>query len=99
MDHRSLDTTRGYYSVGEPRRREAVDRVTALQFDRHGNRIWRDAKALLDSEHARRAVGEVAVPFGTCSEPSNVASRRERLPLPVPLRRLRSLPHRRLLPA
>ena len=58
--------------VGEPRRREAVDRVTALQFDRHGNRIWRNAKALLDSEHARRAVGEVAVPFGTCSEPSNV---------------------------
>jgi len=58
--------------VGEPRRREAVDRVTALQFDRHGNRLWRDAKALLDSEHARRAVGEVAVPFGTCSEPSNV---------------------------
>jgi integrase len=72
MDHRSLDTTRGYYSVGEPRRREAVDRVTALQFDRHGSRLWRDAKTLLDSEHARRAVGEVAVPFGTCSEPSNV---------------------------
>ncbi len=72
MDHRSLDTTRGYYSVGESRRRQAVDKVTALQFDRHGNRIWRDAKALLDSEHARRAIGEVAVPFGTCSEPSNV---------------------------
>ena len=72
MDHRSLDTTRGYYSVGESRRRQAVDKVTALQFDRHGNRIWRDAKALLDSEHARRAVGEVAVPFGTCCEPSNV---------------------------
>jgi len=72
MDHQRLDTTRGYYSVGEPRRREAVDKVTALQFDRHGNRIWRDAKALLDSEHARRAIGEVAVPFGTCCEPSNV---------------------------
>ena len=72
MDHLSLDTTRGYYTVGESRRREAVDKVTALQFDRHGNRIWRDARALLDSEHARRAIGEVAVPFGTCSEPSNV---------------------------
>ena len=43
-----------------------------MQFDRHGNRIWRDAQALLDSEHARRAVGEVAVPFGVCTEPSNV---------------------------
>ena len=72
MDHRSLDTTRGYYTVGDGRRRDAVDKVTALQFDRHGNRVWREAKALLDSEHARRAIGEVAVPFGTCSEPSNV---------------------------
>jgi hypothetical protein len=37
-----------------------------------GNRIWRDAHALLDSEHARYAVGEVAVPYGICTEPSNV---------------------------
>ena len=43
-----------------------------MQFDRHGNRIWRQAQALLASEHARRAVGEVAVPFGICTEPSNV---------------------------
>lgn len=72
MDHTSLDATKRYYRVGEKRRREAVDRLTALQFDRHGNRVWRDAKALLDSEHARRAVGEVVVPFGVCAEPSNV---------------------------
>ncbi len=72
MDHRKLDTTRRYYRVGENRRREAVDRVAALQFDRHGNRVWRSAQALLDSEHARRAVGEIAVPFGLCAEPSNV---------------------------
>jgi hypothetical protein len=45
-----------------------------MQFDRHGNRIWRQAQALLDSEHARRVVGEVAVPFGVCAEPSNVAA-------------------------
>ena len=72
MDHRSLNTTRGYYTVGDRRRRDAVDKVASLQFDRRGNRIWRDAKTLLDSELARRAVGEVAVPYGTCSEPSNV---------------------------
>ena len=58
--------------VEEERRRAAVDKVTAFSFDRHGNRIWRDAQALLDSEHARYAVGEVAVPYGTCAEPSNV---------------------------
>jgi integrase len=72
MSHRKLETTSCYYRVGETRRREAVDRVTAMQFDRHGNRIWRQAHALLDSEYARRAVGEVAVPFGVCAEPSNV---------------------------
>jgi hypothetical protein len=72
LDHRTLEVTRRYYRVGEERRRAAIDTVTALSFDRHGNRIWRDAQALLDSEHARYAVGEVAVPYGRCAEPSNV---------------------------
>lgn len=45
-----------------------------MQFDRHGNRIWRHAAKLLDSERARRAIGEVAVPYGVCTEPSNVAA-------------------------
>jgi integrase len=72
LDHSKLDSTRRYYRVGEKRRREAVDRLAALQFDRHGNRVWRQAQALLDAEHARRAVGEVVVPFGVCTEPSNV---------------------------
>ena len=74
MDHKHLDQTRGYYRVGEDRRRAAVDKVTAMSFDRHGNRTWRDARALLDDEHARYAVGSVAVPYGTCTEPSNVAA-------------------------
>jgi hypothetical protein len=58
--------------IGEDRRRDAVDKVTALSFDQHGNRIWRDAHTLLDSERARYAVGEIAVPYGRCTEPSNV---------------------------
>src|SRR5258707_7947207 len=74
LDHRNLNVTRGYYRVGEERRRGAVDKVTAMQFDRHGNRTWRDARALLDDEHARYAVGSVAVPYGTCTEPSNVVA-------------------------
>lgn len=72
MDHRKLDTTKGYYSIGDNRRREAVDRVAAFQFDRHGKRVWRQAQNLLDSAHARRAIGETVVPFGVCTEPSNV---------------------------
>lgn len=74
MDHRKLEITKGYYRIGEPRRREAVDRVAAMAVDRHGNRVWQKARALVDSEHARRALGEVAVPFGVCTEPSNVTA-------------------------
>ncbi len=69
-----MATTQGYYRVSETRRRDAVDRVTALQFDRHGHRTWHHASALLESERARRAVGEVAVPYGICTEPTNVAA-------------------------
>jgi integrase len=72
LDHRSYSMTRRYYRIGEDRRRAAVDTVTALSFDRHGNRIWREAHMLLESERARHAVGEVAVPYGTCTEPTNV---------------------------
>ena len=74
LDHRSFSVTRRYYRIGEDRRRAAVDTVTALSFDRHGNRIWRDARMLLESERARHAVGEVAVPYGTCTEPTNVTA-------------------------
>jgi len=74
LDHRSFSMTRRYYRIGEDRRRAAVDTVTALSFDRHGNRIWRDARMLLESERARHAVGEVAVPYGTCTEPTNVTA-------------------------
>ena len=60
--------------VSQERRREAVNRVIALQFDRHGTRVWRKAQSLLESEHVRRAIGEVSVPYGVCQEPSNVAA-------------------------
>ena len=96
MDHRLLDATRQYYRVGETRRRQAVDRVAVMQFDRHGNRTWQQARALLDSEHARRAVGEVAVPFGVCSEPSNVKAGGGSCPFRF--RRLRPLPDVSYLP-
>lgn len=81
MDHRELNTTQRYYRVGEARRREAVERVTVMQFDRHGNRIWRQAKALLDFEHAARAIGEVATPYGHCTEPSNITAGGHACPL------------------
>ncbi|MGV4926578.1 hypothetical protein K2224_14355 [Streptomyces sp. BHT-5-2] len=58
----------------EVRLREAVDKVTHMQFDRHGTRVWGAVTTLLDAERTRQAVGSVVVPFGTCSEPSNIAA-------------------------
>lgn len=72
LDHDSMDSTRIYYRVGAKRQREAVDKVARHQFDRHGKHIWREAEALLDAERSRRAVGQIAVPYGTCTEPTNV---------------------------
>ncbi len=72
LDHDSMDTTQVYYRVGAERRREAIDKVTRHQFDRHGSNAWHEAQALLDAARARQAVGQVAVPYGTCTEPSNV---------------------------
>ena len=99
MDHRMLDTTKGYYSVGDNRRRETVDRVAALRFDRHGTRVWRQAQALLDSGRARGAIGRDRRPIRRLHRTVQRPSRWARLPLPVPLRGLRPLPHRRVLPA
>lgn len=81
MDHRELSTTQSYYRVSQERRREAVDRVTALQFDRRGTRVWRKAQGLLDSEHVRRAIGEVATAYGICLEPHNVAAGGQSCPI------------------
>ena len=72
MGHELLSSTQAYYQVSEKRRRAAVDRLADHQFDRHGNQLWRDTQALLDHEHARHALGQVSVPYGTCHEPSNV---------------------------
>ncbi len=36
MDHRSFETTMGYYKVGAARKREAADRVAPLTLDRDG---------------------------------------------------------------
>ena len=99
LDHRNLNVTRGYYRVGEDRRRGAVDKVTAMQFDRHGNRIWR-ARPRAAGRRARPLRGRLRRrPLRHLHRAVQRRRRRERLPGPVPLRRLRPLPHRRVLPA
>ncbi len=72
LGHDSIQTTLGYYRVTEKRVRAAVDRVSSHQFDNQGRRVLHGIRGLLADEHARMRVGQVAVPFGICTEPSNV---------------------------
>lgn len=73
MGHRNISTTQVYYRVRHRRRRDAVDLATAhMRFDAEGRRVRTTLDRLLDEEHTRRQVGQVAVPFGVCTEPSNV---------------------------
>jgi integrase len=72
MGHDSMQTTMGYYQVTEKRVRAAIDRVSAHQFDGQGRRVFHGIQGLLADAHARMRVGQVAVPFGICTEPSNV---------------------------
>ncbi|MEY9861007.1 hypothetical protein ABH935_006645 [Catenulispora sp. GAS73] len=72
LGHDKIQSTLGYYQVPAKRMREAVDRVADHQFDAQGRRVFRAIGGLLADEHARMRVGQVAVPFGICIEPSNV---------------------------
>jgi len=72
MAHDAMRTTLKYYRVTEKRVRAAIDRVSTHQFDGAGRRVFHGITGLLAYEHARMRVGQVAVPFGICTEPSNV---------------------------
>ncbi|MFE7398513.1 tyrosine-type recombinase/integrase [Streptomyces sp. NPDC057557] len=65
MDHRSLDVTMGYYKVSLSRKQEAVRTVAALAVDRHGESHG-------FSDPLTYEVESVGVPYGGCTEPSNV---------------------------
>ena len=73
MGHTRLTSTQIYYRVTDKRKRKAVDLLAALQVDREGTqRPAPLVERLLDAEATREAIGQVAVPFGVCTEPTNV---------------------------
>ena len=80
MGHNNLSTTRCYYQVTQERQRRAVDLLAKLQVDRAGDRSRPTVERLLDSEVLRDAVGQVAVPFGVCREPTNVKAHGQACP-------------------
>lgn len=65
LDHRSIQTTLGYYSITHKRKQEAIRAVGSLAIDASGN-----PSAFADPLAYERA--SVSVPFGNCTEPSNV---------------------------
>lgn len=66
MDHTSLEVTQRYYRVSAARRRNAIEVVSRLAVNQHG-----DADP---GDPASYPVEAIAVPYGNCKEPSNVAA-------------------------
>lgn len=64
MDHKNFETTMGYYRVSAKRKRAAAKMVAPLARDRSGRKVG--------ISESRQGLSIVAVPFGGCSEPSNV---------------------------
>lgn len=64
LDHDDIRTTMGYYQVNDKRKRAAAELLAPLTYDRTGQQIGISTK--------RRALAAVAVPYGGCTEPSNV---------------------------
>lgn len=73
MDHKSISTTMGYYDISLRRKREAVATIAALTVDRLGAR-----KPSSPSAYELRSV---AVPYGNCTEPSNVKAGGQACPI------------------
>lgn len=80
MGHRQLSTTQGYYRVTQQRKRKAVDLLAKFQVDRAGERSRPGLERLLEAEHLRDAVGQVAVPFGICTNPTNIKAHGQSCP-------------------
>lgn len=64
MDHRTANTTAQYYTVTNSRKRKAIESVKRLTFDTQGSH------APVTEDLYSMAV--VAVPFGNCTEPTNI---------------------------
>ena len=98
MGHDSMQTTLAYYRVTEKRVRSAWEDVSRHQFDGQGLPVLTAVAGLLADEHTRLRVGQVAVPFGICTEPSNVKAGGHACPYKFTLHRVRTLPKRPLVP-
>ncbi|MEU9521758.1 tyrosine-type recombinase/integrase [Streptomyces sp. NPDC048224] len=92
MDHRSIVTTMSYYQVSLKRKREAITTMRQHTIDRSG----RPASFTSTTDYEAQSV---AVPFRQLPRAQQRQGRRQSLPDPLPIRRLRLLSPRPVLPA
>lgn len=74
MDHRSVETTMGYYTITLTRKQQAINAVASLRIDRHGNPDPVDDAVAYQRQ-------SVSIPFGNCIEPSNVKAGGQHCPI------------------
>jgi integrase len=74
MDHRAFATTMAYCRIRQQRRRDAVELEQRWQWDAEGNELTQIVERFAESEDIRARLGSVAIPYGSCVEPSNVAA-------------------------
>ena len=74
LGHDTVRTTFGYYRVTAKRKRAATDALGPLQLDALARRVRPGIGELVASEALREQIGQVAVPFGVCTEPTNVSA-------------------------
>jgi integrase len=80
MDHRSIDTTMGYYSVGDARKRAAMELLARHTIDNRGTVRPAEGEPSRIAE-LREQLSWVAVPMGKCSEPTNVRAGGQACPI------------------
>ena len=74
LGHDTVRTTLGYYRVTARRKRAAQDALGPLQLGADGHCVRPGQHGLLPTEALREQIGQVAVPFGICTEPTNVTA-------------------------
>lgn len=80
MDHLSIDTTLGYYRVGEAKKRAAMELLARLTVDNRGTaRPVSDRRS--STARLREELSWVAVPMGKCAEPTNVRAGGQACPI------------------
>ena len=80
MDHRSIDTTLGYYRVGETKKREAMELLARHTINNRGAARPLHGQRSQAAELAEQ-LSWVAVPMGKCSEPTNVRAGGQACPI------------------